>query len=226
MSFIVLAIEAMLAWTQTSDDVVSIEVKIMDCRDPDSYTYLAELDVFRDGKKFRSLTPKDNEFVYLDSVEAGVYVFRYKNMFDVIRADTLIALTRGKHSLTICLDSLDYSKEDYVPVIDRLRAGESYTVLFESQGCFHSTEDTLTVSRSGESFSATHRGQTKLLDAGGLAIIRHFELELNHKPPGGCTTADQYTITYNKKVVRKTEDGSCEWRGFSYLLNDLGFVKR
>jgi hypothetical protein len=61
----------------------------------------------------------------------------------------------------------------------------------------------------------------KTLDADNIKTIRQFEFELsNVGERNGCTTVDNYTITY-KKETTKVEDGGCAWNGDYYLKQNL-----
>lgn len=206
------------------EDEVTFDVEILDCRDGDD-AYLDKLVLMRDGKEIKSFKPEWGSSFTIENLDAGVYQFEYTSMFDIKVSKTVDATKSGKYLVQICTNYLDYSKEKYQPVLDRMKSGQKYSIYFESLGCFHSIADTLTISRVESNYVAKYEGTERGVDSAGIEALRHFEFELNHVKNGGCTTTEAYSVDYAGRVVSKAKDGSCNWWGFRFLLRDLGFTK-
>ena len=125
-----------------------------------------------------------------------------------------------KYSIDLCLDFIDHSKDNYIPVIDRLQENESFEIKMDSHGCFHHSQEKITIRRLQNEFSITWGEETKTLTQSDIEAVRKFEIELNYMKDAGCTTADTYVVTYNKES-KKITDGSCSWKGYQYLRKQL-----
>jgi hypothetical protein len=111
-----------------------------------------------------------------------------------------------------------------IAFIDQLREGESYSIKFQSHGCFHYTEDSITVKKEEDSFFASHaNGAFKLLDKNEIVAMRLFEQRLQQPFEGSCTTVDEYILTTPEGSFLIGYDESCQWRGWYDLKASLGW---
>lgn len=135
-----------------------------------------------------------------------------------------VTMTKFKrYSVDLCVNYINYSKESYKPIIDQIQDKENYQILMQSKGCFHSTADTLIISRKNSTYYATWANKKKTLTQADIDAVRHFEIELNYMADAGfCTTADTYVIIY-KNIRKKIIDGSCRWNGNYHLKKKLGY---
>ena len=179
-----------------------------------------ELFVIKDNKRIKSLKPEHNYIQTLTNLDTGTYFLEYKSLFGKTEKLKVIITQFKKYSVDLCIDYINYSKETYKPIIDQLQEKENYKILMSSQGCFHSTADTLTIYRENNIYSATWTNKKKTLTQSDIEAVRHFEIELNYMTDGGCTTTDTYNLIYKNKT-KTIDDGSCSWNGDSYLKTKL-----
>ena len=146
---------------------------------------------------------------------------KVKFIYSVLFMLALIS-TSFSQGLKIDLGQSDKDSEKIVSrtaIIDLLEVGESYLINLESVGCFSSSKNKITISRTDEGFFAKLDDSTKLLTEQDVADIRGFEKELYSIRPGNCTSSDNYTLRYNNEVIR-VSDNTCSWNGF-YRLKKL-----
>ena len=217
---VILLFVTLTCFCAKASDKATLSLKIIDCRDEEKFSYLAELKVLKDGKHFKTLKPEHEKQIILKNLEFGEYILLYKSMFGK-EVNQKIVITENKtYSLNLCINFIDYSKESYKAIIDQLKEKEEYTIIVISQGCFHHTLDSIIIKRANNVCKITWGEKTKILTAVDLESIRHFEFELAYMNEDGCTTTDMYYIIYNNKT-KKNRDGSCDWRGAYYLKKQL-----
>ncbi len=198
----------------------SLSIRIVDCRDSSRYTYLNELTLLKKGKVIKKIIPKDQSTENLLNLDTGTYTLKYQTIFMRTEYQTVVISVYKNYSTNICLNFLDYSKESYKPIIDRLKDNESYEVLMSSEGCFGGSNETWIIKRVQNVFIISWGLNKKTLSEPEIDVIRKFEFELNCKHNYACTTADNYRITYNSEI-KTIVDGSCHWIGYYYLKNKL-----
>lgn len=204
----------------TPQPKAELTITISDCRDAQAFAYLPELIVLKNGIEFKTLKPEHETKQMLTNLELGTYTLKYSTLFKK-KAEIIVKIDEPKrYAVTVCVDFMDYSKETYKPVIDRLAVGETLSLIISSQGCFHSTNDTVRVTRTRDFYVMKWDEKTKKLTASDIDAFRHFELELNYMNHGFCTTRDSYTISHNGKAATIV-DGSCEWSGDLYLRRKI-----
>ena len=217
ISFLCLILYNLTVIAQTKAELT---ITIKDCRNIESFPYLSELIIKKNGKDYKIIKPQHSNKQVLKDLELGTYTLIYKSLFKKeVTIDVNIAELKN-YSSTICTAYLDYSKELYKPIIDSLIHGEKYSIFISSQGCFHSTEDTITIKRTNETYSINWDNKTKKLTTKDIEAIRHFEMELNYMNDGDCTTTDTYNVLF-RKTNRQIEDGSCRWNGDNYLMRQI-----
>jgi hypothetical protein len=116
--------------------------------------------------------------------------------------------------------------------IDSLAFNSKYQIFVESNGCFHHTENWITITRKSAGYFATfgikgtvetakvrQHQQTVQLTKTHLDSIRKFEKNLVKIAEKNywCTTVDDYALTIGlKKSTYRVDD--CAWNGFFHLV--------
>jgi hypothetical protein len=203
-----------------SADKAELVVNISNCRNSEEFAHLFELTVLKDGKKYEIVKPGFEREQTFKDLELGTYTLVYKSLFGK-QEHLQVEITEYKKYITsLCIDFLDYTKEKYKPIIDRLQESDFYTLSMSSQGCFHFKNDSVTIKRNKDIYTINWGEKSKKLSAADIETIRHFETELNYMKDGGCTTTDTYIIRYNG-ATKKISDGGCNWNGDYFLKKEL-----
>ncbi|MBK7130672.1 MAG: hypothetical protein IPM74_08965 [Crocinitomicaceae bacterium] len=99
----------------------------------------------------------------------------------------------------------------------------TYAIHMNSSGCFHFSQDSIVVSRVGENYFLSYKSKTIQLTIEQIQKIKDFEYTLLHFNHGtGCTTADEYSISFCGFQILLLDDSSCSWNGMRNLLLGLG----
>ncbi|CAN5784922.1 hypothetical protein BH11BAC7_BH11BAC7_17710 [soil metagenome] len=203
-----------------SDKTASIEIKIKDCRSQ-SFAYLNNLKVIKDGQLIKELHPEHNSTQIVNQLSIGTYLLEYTSIFNKTETLKVNVSEFQKYPVELCVNYLNHTTGLYNPVIDRLEDGEDYNIIIASSGCFHSTNDTLNIKRENGNYKAKMGLKTKSLTTENTEAIRNFEIELNNLGlQNGCTTETTYTIVY-KEQKQTVTDGGCSWSGNYYLVQNL-----
>ncbi|MBL7997853.1 MAG: hypothetical protein JNL32_04350 [Candidatus Kapabacteria bacterium] len=195
-------------------------ITIKECRVIKGYAYLSELQIMKNGEHYKTLKPEHDNKLILKNLDIGTYSLTYKTIFNKEETFPVNITQNKRYYASICTTYLDYSKETYKPIIDILKEGEAYSICLSSQGCFHSSDDTLIVTRRKNTYSISWGKNSKTLSKKDMRVIRNFEIELTHMAGDGCTTTDTYVVEY-KGAKQETKDGSCSWRGGYYLKQQI-----
>lgn len=107
------------------------------------------------------------------------------------------------------------------PIILKLKPNESYSIIFQSKGCFHSFIDTLIISKIDTNYFAINQNKTTLLDSADIKTIIKFEFYLQRNYKGSCTTNETYKVIYQNHIVRKMFDNSCQNYNFQFLIKNI-----
>ncbi|WP_341907043.1 hypothetical protein [Fluviicola taffensis] len=221
---LVIALSLVNMFSSFASRKAELDIQFFDQKENRLATYNAyggTIKILKDGKDYRTF---DSHFDFNETIkglELGTYTIVYRTIF---LQDERVEVKINKYKIyyqMICFNCLDYSQENYVPVIDRLKDGESYSIHLESRGCFHSTQESITISRNNSIYSIKWDEVTKELTSEDLKIIEHFEMELAHASSfWGCTTKDNYRVSYNDELT-SYEDAGCRWHGSFYLRECL-----
>lgn len=196
----------------------TLAVYIMDCRSDTRFVYLEKFKLFRNDSLLQIVETRpqrDNRHL-IEDLPNGQYRIDYTTMFGKIENAVVDITESGYYRTTLCINSIDYSKESYLPFIDRLQNGETYTVRISSWGCHIDKKDTITITKECDKYFARYGDTTKELNDGEVKIIRQFEIGLQYMEEGGCTHIDTYVLMYGDKKI-EIVDGNCDWRGKYYL---------
>lgn len=170
----------------------------------------------------KTLAPKrGGERFEVKNLEKGTYTIIYESMFSKVIEMPFKVEEYKKYEVDLCTNIIDYSKEPFKPRINQLKSNESFKIIFSSQGCFHSDERELIISRKRKKYFLEYEGKLKQLSEEELKMIAHFEIELSHAQEGGCTTTETYNIQFKGKNDFYL-DGKCNWHGLYHLIENLG----
>jgi len=203
-----------------AQEKAELTINIDDCREVNKFVYLSEIRVVKNGNEFDTLEPTYSQKQVLKDLEFGIYTLIYMSLFDKEEMVIVEITENKKYTATLCTNYIDYSKETYIPIIDQLKKRDSYSIVISSRGCFHSTQDTMTIKRNEAIYTISWGTQSKTLSLADIESIRHFEMELNYMSRIGCTSTDTYLIKYNE-TIKQINDGSCQWNGNDYLQKQL-----
>ncbi len=155
-------------------------------------------------------------------------VLEYKNKFNQ-RIQINLASLSPYTTNNLCCDSLKYT---HLPYIDQLKESDTLNIKFHSRGCFHMDSCELLITKRNseiqlELYKKGKISKSKILSDQDLIAFRVFEMELiNHYMTwGGCTTNDDYIITF-KSIKRHIGDDSCNWNGMHNLLILYGLQEK
>jgi hypothetical protein len=197
-----------------------LKIIIKYCRNSTELAYLSELVLIKNGKEYKELKPEYENEQTISDLDTGSYTISYKTIFNKTEQINITISEYKKYEVDLCIDYMDYSKENYKPIIDQLKDKESYKIIIASKGCFHSTKDSIIINREDKTYAILFGHKSKTLTKSDIESIRHFELELNYMKLGGCTTEDTYVIKYNNKTTTFI-DGRCRWNGAFYLIRNI-----
>ena len=205
---------------------VTIELSTGDCRKNEHIRigFQDTIRFYKSGKIYKQIIPMNyNEWpIEIKDYNSGTYQVTYKNLYGQTTTKTVTVPDCGEYEIALCPDELPtYSHNS----LAALQNGETVNVYFNSQGCFHTDQEVLSLTKQNGAISATllFGGKTKTikLNNSQLEAFKRFENELVVvEDGGGCTTTDTYTFVTKTKKFEKV-DGGCEWNGFNILRNTL-----
>lgn len=198
----------------------ALEVNIKDSRIESNYIRLSEFKLFKDDVLLKTITPEHGSQKIVKHLAFGSYRIEYETIFEKIETIYIEISQKRKYSIDLYIDYLNYETETYVPFISQLKNGESYSIQIQSQGCFHSSDETITIKRKADKYFIKYGVIENELTDIDIQTIKEFEVELNYMNSGGCTTVDNYRLKFKDKEVR-ISDGSCAWNGGRYLKKKL-----
>lgn len=177
--------------------------------------------------------------VIIENAAIGDYKMVYRNMYKQTVTEQITLTTDSHNNIMACSDKLvDYPKN----TLATLAQNDSLVIRYTSIGCFSGDNKKLVITKDQDQFVArlynatSHQEKIKkkyvrkyrdgdlltkvtLTEENRKDFIR-FENELNAIKDDGCTTTDSYEIISKEGSIEKV-DGSCNWRGFIYLLKSF-----
>ena len=218
-----------LTFNVYSQEKASMRFFPSDCREKSSpeakyYRYAwwtKEVKIKNSSGHSETIGKKPGENLEVKNLEKGAYTIIFENMFSQIVEIPFKVEEYKKYEVDLCTNIIDYSKEPFKPRINQLKKGEHFTINFTSQGCFHSDEKELIISRKRKKYFLEYEGKSKRLSKKEIKLIEHFEIELLFVKDDFCTTSESYNIQFKDKNDFYN-DGSCKWKGFYYLMKNLG----
>ncbi len=197
----------------------TLEVNIKKCK-TDEPAHLFGFKLFRNDSLIKVITTGIESKHILKDLKYGSYKIEYVSMFKKTEYTTIELSKRKTYTVDLCIDDINYESEAYQPLINQLNEGEHYSINITTEGCYHRSEQELTIRKASGQYYMTYNGKDKLLSKDDIKAIEHFEIELNYMEPYGCTSVDYYVLKYNNREVR-INDGSCSWNGLSNLKQKL-----
>lgn len=219
----------LFAFNAYSQEKASIRFFPSDCREEKSpeekyykYAWWTKKVTIKNNSGYNETVVKNpGENLEVKNLEKGNYTIIYESMFDKVIEMSFEVEEYKKYEVDLCTNIIDYSKEPFNPRINQLKSNESFKIIFSSQGCFHSDERELIISRKRKKYFLEYEGNLKQLSKEEIKMIANFEIELSHAQEGGCTTTETYNIQFKGKNDFYL-DGKCSWNGLYYLLENLG----
>jgi hypothetical protein len=199
-------------------------VNVKDCREENQFESISEIRLFRNDTLINTIKSLFNTGQPISDLKYGKYRIDFETIFNRTESVYIELSEQKTYSIDLCISYLAYDLETYVPMIDQIQDGESYSIHCASNGCFHSREDLLIIGRKAGYYFLKFEGRKKLLSRDEEEAIRHFEYELNYMESDGCTTSEVYTLKYKGNEV-KIRDGSCDWNGAYHLKRQLNLTK-
>ena len=206
-----------------SPNTGQIEIVVNDCRENGRPNFWCDIKLKSDDGKLieRTISQDDNTIKKLDP---GNYELEFQSILGRTEVEKIKVKKGKKTEVEICLDKFtaDIERIKQFTIIDSISIGEQYTLTYETQGCFHFEQDSLTIERTNSGFFIGHSDHCKKLTHEQVDFIRDFEIKLfNARILPDCTTTDVYGLKYKGEHGLIMSDGGCEWKGFRYLKREL-----
>jgi len=220
----------------------TMKVFFGDCRGKETYSWNGADTVYfyklpEDTLIYKIIPRQYREWpIVIESVQTGDYRLTYKNNYGQIAGKQILLTEQPSNSVSLCPDKLlEYPQN----TLSKLQDKDTISIGFYSQGCFHTEEKKVIITKESDEFIArlfnisgyyTKDGkkgkptmQFRNTELKAVAMTNQniqdfirFENELNYTKEGGCTTTDLYIVKSKYLNIKKT-DGSCRWDGFYYL---------
>jgi len=199
-----------------------VKIHFIDCRENDEPVAKLVSIKSETGETIDTvISPKRDK---IKKLKPGKYEMEFTSLFGLKEVESFEIVGGDKVQLSVCIDKFTADAQPILPIshIDSLALNEKFQITYVSRGCFHILEDSIQVMRKAEGFYLKHSKDWLSLTDEQVNLIRDFELKLvNGRFPGGCTTQDLYAIKFREDYGIGNIDGSCRWRGFKYLMEDL-----
>lgn len=197
-----------------------VQVSLIDCRNNEEVAY-SDIILYKDSQLVAKIpwSSFDTHFLHLDS---GNYAIEYTSIIGTKEKHHFQLGDKEKRKIIICID--EYEIDAKKTMIDCLARGNSYTIDFTSQGCFHTKTHKIEISRNNDGYFLQMDSIRLRLTKRRIDSIRKFEIELlNGTFDGNCTDIHFYTINAFGFQIRKLDD-TCKWNGMSNLFDALNIA--
>ena len=219
----------LFAFNAYSQEKASIRFFPSDCREEKSseekyykYAWWTKTVTIKNNSGYKeTIVKKPGEYLEVKNLEKGTYIIIFENMFSQLIEIPFKVEEYKKYEVDLCGNTINFSKEKFKPRISQLKNKEFFKIIFSSQGCFHSDEKELIISRKHKKYFLKYEGKSKRLSKKEIKLIENFEIELLFVKEGYCTTSESYNIQFKDKNDFYL-DGSCKWNGLYYLMKNLG----
>ncbi|MBF4486190.1 MULTISPECIES: hypothetical protein [unclassified Flavobacterium] len=182
------------------------------------------IQVYKDGKIFKKFSSFEKPYIRkeitLDSLTKGIYKFVYENLVNQTLQKTIEVKDNKVYNISIYPDYSNYKDLISKSFVRNLEENEKVEFYFESIGCFHSTKESLIITKKGKVYYAESKGQSKELSKEQLDAIIKMECELELIKYGSCTTSDHYVVKAGKQE-KEFYDESCKWNGWINMSKKL-----
>ncbi|MCF2875013.1 MULTISPECIES: hypothetical protein [unclassified Tenacibaculum] len=202
-----------------------LKLSIDYCKYTKNSSFLScEATLFKDTLKFKEISFMHKTETEISDLPYGNYKVRYKSIFNRYEYIDFKITDNNQKSISLCVDKIDYNRNQNVLLIDEMKIGETLIFSFESQGCFHSSKDDIRITKNQNDLTVTYNETSKKLSALQYNLLREFEIELRSNHLGACSTNNRYGV-FNKQTneIYLVIDQSCQWNGFKNLIHLLDF---
>jgi hypothetical protein len=162
--------------------------------------------------------------IFSEKLDEGNYELVFTSLFERRELEKFHISKGEKKKITIYVNKFtsDIEPIKEITMLDSILVGEEYQITFESSGCAHFFKDSITITRQKTGYYLDCEQKKSKLSNAQIAVIRDFEMKLwNNNLLAGCTTLDSYGIKYREEHLLLTLDGSCNWRGFTYIKKKI-----
>lgn len=164
----------------------------------------------------------DRNGVEVNELYYGDYEIKYKSIFNKYEKINFKITDHKQKLVPLCIDKIDYKKNDNILLLDEMKYGEILSLSFESQGCFHNTRKEIRLKKTENGLILFYDQNVIELTDKQYKLIREFEIELKSNHNGLCSSKDEYNL-YNEQshTFFTMKDESCTWNGFWNLIRLL-----
>jgi hypothetical protein len=199
----------------------SLEIEVLNCNGLNTSSgYLRSIKLYKNHSIIKVLNSYEINSP-IKNLKPGEYQLNYTSIFGKKNSISFEIQPKSKKKVVVCADYIEHEKENYIPFIDQIKNNEEYSIELFSSGCFHSSKDTITISKLDDTIFLSYKGKKKQLKNEDFKKLRFFEIELNALSiGGGCTSSTSYTFVFKDKVFEKTDD-SCKWIGLHLFIEKI-----
>ncbi len=186
--------------------------------DSSKYNQQASFTIINSRGQFKRYEVYNTGF-YFAPIDSGSYKLVYQK--DSLHNDTLTleVNTPGTKQLKLYAyynNTLLYN----IRLSDSLQVGEQLILKYHTSGCFHYGSDMFVLERQADHYTMTRDGKTRIMSAEDMQLFSTFENNLRLVKNGGCTTAEDYTISY-KDTIYCIVDDTCMIDAYANFINAL-----
>lgn len=200
----------------------AIKVVISSCKyDNKQMLDLKEFVLLKNNIEIKTFS-YDRSGVEVSELYYGDYEIIYKSIFNKYEKINFRITDHKQKVVTLCIDKIDYKKNNNILLLDEMKYGEILSLSFESQGCFHNTKEEIRLKKTQNNMILFYDQDVIELSDKQYKLIREFEIELKSNHNGLCSSKDEYNL-YNKQSgeIFTMKDQSCSWNGFWNLIKLL-----
>lgn len=213
----------------------TINISIFPCQTENADTFYT-IAIFKDGQFLKTigLSRRSNFDTTLVSIESGFYLFQFNNLYRQKTSDTLRVTKDTVYWKTICPDRYNFDLP-FKSFIDSLKNFDTFTIQFESYGCYHWEKQTLKVYKSDNLYYAILSPVEKIRDDKILGrrrkirltekqvrLISDFQEDTYKNATGypGNTEITYYTFVFSGYEIKFVDSQEAGER-FKTLINSL-----
>ncbi len=197
-------------------------VKIDYCKYENRHAFLRKFKLLKEGVEIRNIEVDHKKKIRIPNLSFGNYVVQYKSIYNRLESLKFTIDKIQKKEVTLCVDKFDYSTNKNLLLIDQMKVNDVLNIVFETTGCFHSSESELKIKKNVSGFLMLFKEEEMKLSHKQFQLLREFEIELRSNHSSGCSTSDRYSMfnerSYDEYAI---QDNSCQWNGFSNLFELL-----
>ena len=183
--------------------------------------FIPELELYQNENLINKYKPEIlNDYFTIDSLNSRNYTIKYPTMYKMTESINFSLNKKKNDTIVVCLDKINYDSVNHLPFIEKIKRNEEFSINVTTIGCVSFGGTEMKIKKLNDGIYATRYDKEKKLSQNEIELIRRFELELVNMDNGGCSYTDIYTLKYNENELI-INDGSCNWYGFSRLLEAI-----